>query len=289
MQRSLFIGLVTHPKTRFVDASSSAGLAAGLARELNSIGWDVQTAIVSENHVEPSDLDLSTHGIYQSIRLEMSVERQWANFQGQRAPLSQLFHTAMLRSRELFRLWKCLRPTKSARKSAELNLLRLANIETAHIKLMHEGATRGSHWILILEDDAYAADHRQLAQELNDNLETWNEAAQPLYVNVSQSFGLDTLGIDGHLTYVGPWSATSTVRSSKVPFTNTVCAVIYRQDFLRTLNEEMGRIPLQPIIPIDWKLNLALMRLSAKGLMAPGDCYTVDPAPIAQGSMLNHD
>lgn len=165
--------------------------------------------------------------------------------------------------------------------------MRLANIEAAHMSLMRAGVTSGSQWILILEDDARAPDYRRLAQEFNENLVSWNRATQPSYVNVSQSFALDALKIDRTLTTVGPWSSASTVLSSFIPFTNTVCAVLYRGEFLQTLNEEMEGIPLQPIIPIDWKLNLALMRLHTKGLIRPGDCYTVDPAPIVQGSMVN--
>jgi len=286
MQKSLFIGLVTHPRTRFVDAAGSQGLAAGLARELSAMGWDVQTATVSENLVQANELDLSPRGILRSVRREMTVERQWARFQGQRAPLSRWGTWVILRIREIFRLGKFLRPTKSARKSAEMTLLRLANIEASHMSLMQQGAASGSQWTLILEDDAHATDHRRLAEELNGNLHSWNTSAQPSYVNVSQSFALEALKIDRTLTAVGPWSSTSTVLSSSIPFTNTVCAVLYRREFLRTLYEEMASIPLQPIIPIDWKLNVALMGLSSKGLVGPGDCYTVDPAPIVQGSML---
>lgn len=287
MQKSLFIGLVTHPKTRFVDASGSQGLAAGLARELSAMGWDVQTTIVSENVLGASELDLSPRGILRSLRQEMAVERQWARFQRERSPLRQMAHSAALRAREAFRLWKFFRPTPSARKSAEQTLLRLANIEVAHMSLMRAGAAHGSQWILILEDDARAPDHRHLAHEFNENLGSWNTSTQPSYVNVSQSFALDALKIDRALTVVGPWSPVSKVLSSSIPFTNTVCAVLYRREFLQTLIEEMEGIPLQPIIPIDWKLNLALMRLYTKGLIRPGDCYTVDPAPIVQGSMLN--
>jgi len=287
MQKSLFIGLVTHPRSRFIDASGSDGLAAGLARELSSLGWDVQTTIVSENLVDASELDLSPRGILQSIRQEMEVERRWARFQRERSPLSRMAHTAVLRSREVFRFWKFLRPTPSARKSAEQTLLRLANIETAHMSLMRAGAAHGSQWILILEDDARAPDYQQLAQEFNEKLDSWNTSTQPSYVNLSQSFALDAIKVDRTLTAVGPWSSASTVLSSSIPFTNTVCAVLYRREFLQTLNEEMEGIHLQPIIPIDWKLNLALMGLHTKALIRPGDCYTVDPAPIVQGSMLN--
>jgi len=42
---------------------------------------------------------------------------------------------------------------------------------------------------------------------------------------------------------------------------------------------------MQPIVPIDWKVNDAIMNLSHTGVLGPGDCYTVDPGPIRQASM----
>jgi hypothetical protein len=42
---------------------------------------------------------------------------------------------------------------------------------------------------------------------------------------------------------------------------------------------------MQPIIPIDWKLNAALMQLVQEGSIGDGDCFTLEPAPIRQSSM----
>jgi len=51
------------------------------------------------------------------------------------------------------------------------------------------------------------------------------------------------------------------------------------------LLDEFGVIPLSPVLPIDWKLNVALMNLVAAGKLGEGDCWQVDPAPFIQGSM----
>jgi hypothetical protein len=67
--------------------------------------------------------------------------------------------------------------------------------------------------------------------------------------------------------------------------TNTVCAVLYRSTFLADLLPTLKDIPMEPIVPIDWKLNAALMQLVREGTIGDGDCFTLEPAPIRQSSM----
>ena len=287
MSDSMFIGLVTHPKTRFPEASGPAGLAGLLTQELTSLGWSTQLSVIAENLVDSSLLALTQSSITNSIRREMAIERDWNKFQHQR--VGAITGRILLRFRELFRLAKTRIPTASARDSARRQILRLANIETAHLTLLREGEESDADWVLILEDDAINPDVPGLSKELDSNLRMWAGEPQPSYVNLSRSFSLDRLKHGGSLTNEGPWSKNSHIVSSTVPFTNTVCAVLYRKDFLQALNRELTAIPLEPVVPIDWKINLALMRLSSKGLLGERDCYTINPAPILQGSMLTDD
>ena len=112
---------------------------------------------------------------------------------------------------------------------------------------------------------------------------------QPAYVNISQSFALDELGISDLLT-VAPdasWAgdAPRHILSSARPATNTVCAILYRGSFVRDLLAVTDALPMEPVVPIDWKLNLALMQMFSSGALGAGDCWFVDPAPIDQLSM----
>jgi len=151
--------------------------------------------------------------------------------------------------------------------------------------LLRQGADSGAQWILIVEDDAFTDDPHRLAEDLDTHLNRWHDSHQPKYVNISQSFPLSELRLSSSLVDEGDWNASVRIISSTTPFTNTVCAILYRRQFLQELVREMDAIPLEPIVPIDWKLNIAIMNASAAGMLGPSDCYTLDPAPIVQGSM----
>ena len=287
MSGLVLTGLVTHPKTQFPEASGPTGLAGLLTQELTSLGWSTHLSIVGENLIDSSLLTLTQSSITNSVRREMNIEQDWNEFQHQR--VGALKGRVLLRLRRIFRLAKMHMPTASARDSARRQILRLANIELAHLTLLQEGEGSEADWVLILEDDAINPDVPGFSRELDRHLRLWDGQAQPSYVNFSKSFSLERLKHGRSFKHEGLWSHDSHILSSTVPFTNTVCAVLYRREFLQELNRELKAIPLEPVVPIDWKINLALMSLSGKGLIAKGDCYTVDPAPILQGSMLKTD
>ena len=163
----------------------------------------------------------------------------------------------------------------------------LANIELAHMALLQAALDSQANWALILEDDAIAFDIDDLAAQLDVYGRTWLAGEQPKYVNMSRSFETSQLNLSEPTTLVSGWGDKAEVRSARVPFTNTVCAILYRREFLTDLLPELDRIPLEPIMPIDWKLNAALMQLSSTTRLSAGDCYEVNPAPIVQGSMHN--
>jgi hypothetical protein len=160
------------------------------------------------------------------------------------------------------------------------------NIELAHLNLMQAAVDCGSTWALIVEDDARIADPHGFAEALASFVETHSSADQPLYVNVSQSFA-DPLGISKHLHPVGAWDGATSELAADRALTNTVCAVLYRTAFLVPLLAALRSIPISPVLPIDWKLNAALLKLTDQRILGPGDCWFLSPGPIMQGSMHN--
>jgi hypothetical protein len=77
------------------------------------------------------------------------------------------------------------------------------------------------------------------------------------------------------------------IAQSLLPVTNTVCAILYRTEFLMQLLDVWEALPMEPVVPIDWKLNRALMTLYQRGSLPPGSTWLVDPAPIIQMSMIH--
>lgn len=283
MRPSLFIGLVTHPKSRYANATGPTGLMAGLAEAMRSSGWDVTCSIASDNRINDSQIDLSRGAIRASIHAELEAERQWMQFQNSAPP--SVKDSIVLKLREHFRRWKYARRSATSMHAGRAMLRRLANIEAAHLRLLHEAAKSGAHWVLIVEDDAFTTDVTELARALDRDLAQWNEAAQPKFINISRSFPLERLRLRQSLSDQGAWGSSARVLSATTPFTNTVCAIVYRGTFVADLNRELDAIPMEPIVPIDWKLNLAIMNATAAGHLGAGDCYVIDPAPILQGSM----
>ena len=163
---------------------------------------------------------------------------------------------------------------------------RLLNIEAAHCDLMKRGLESGSDYVLILEDDAFSD---QLADLANGISGLMNASSTPAFVNLSESFSVDELGV-GHLltskTDIS-WQGDDTrvVYLASRPITNTVCAILYSREFLASVVQEMEALPMEPVLSIDWKLNVALMNLYETRKLDGLECWWVEPAPIKQMSM----
>jgi hypothetical protein len=154
---------------------------------------------------------------------------------------------------------------------------------------MRQAINVNSEWALIVEDDASTEDVEAFADQLIRFTAEHAQQDKPKYVNVSESFNHAQLKSTHLLTRIDTWPLTTDsegdVLSSRKPITNTVCAILYRTSFLVELVAEMDELPLSPVIPIDWKINRALMNLFAKGEIEDGDCWLISPAPLIQRSM----
>lgn len=272
---TLFIGVVSYRGSRF---SGSQG-HAGLARQLASVIPDVQVHVNVENLLEADSALVTPSGVQAALSAEARLEKDWARFVGRPRDLRWMRFRA---SRWGLRAWHRLRPP-----STEM-LRRLLNIELSHLNLMHRGLSSGAPWVLILEDDAFSSKPSDLALGLTALTDADGLAEGVGYANLSESFSAAELGI-GHLlqpaqvTWRGS-TARSLVTSSR-PVTNTVCAILYSSSFLTRLVAVIDELPMEPVVPIDWKLNMALMALYEAGEAPPGTCLLVEPAPITQLSM----
>ena len=276
----LFIGVVSHEGSRFAVSQGPGGLAAVLAAQLRSLGQSVQVEVSTVDAYDPVQLPITRAMVRACLTAQVHLDRRWARYLG-RARGPRWWATHGLR-------W-VRRAEQLVRPPGPKLVERLLNIEMAHFALLRSGLAIGADWVLILEDDASSVDVVDCAAGLAWLMSSRADQRQPAYVNISQSFALDELGISDLLT-VAPdasWAgdAPRHILSSARPATNTVCAILYRGSFVRDLLAVTDALPMEPVVPIDWKLNLALMQMFSSGALGAGDCWFVDPAPIDQLSM----
>ncbi len=269
---TLFIGVVSHEGSRFAESQGPDGLGAQLQARLPGTSLSVLT----EDLWDSFGRAVTPEMVQATLSAELVVDRRWRAYLG--APRGGRWW-GMHGLRWLRRIQRRMSPPSTSM------VRRLLNIEMSHLALMRAGLASGATWVLILEDDAGSVDVADLAVGLSGLM----AAGEPIaFANLSRSFSLEELGIshlllsDSATAWAGPIARS--VVPVQVPVTNTVCAIVYRADFLAVLVSAMEALPLEPVVPIDWKLNLALLALAGQGAsIAP--CVMVEPPPIDQLSM----
>ena len=270
---TLFLGLVSHERTRFVDSLGPEGLA----QRLQSAFGDAHLVVTTRNLADELGIDVSRQTVQSSLSAEMRADRQWGRFLGRDKDVRWWLHHLLRRIRRLGRLF--ISPPVST-------VRRLLNIELSHMDLLRQGLDSGAPWILILEDDAGCHDVNELSEGLKH---LFLSAHGDGLVNLSESFTFDELGLTRLLTAEDRmrWSEEGerTVLCCELPATNTVCAIVYSRGAAQRILAQLERLPLEPVLPIDWKLNVALMRLHQSTGGSEISSWFVHPAPIQQRSM----
>lgn len=284
MTPHLFVGLVTHERSRFTDATTPDGLLGRVAAAVTDAGVAVTTAVSDRDEYADDLVPLSIDVVRDSIRAELRSELRWREYlSGQSAGAGLRAFMALRRGYRTMRLAPPWRRSIAADDPGPRMVRRLVNIELSHLRLIDEAVASGAAWCLLLEDDASSDDPAAFAHDLLRFVREADRRGRPLTVNMSESFTLDDLGIRHLLVPVpadeaGPWPMLAAER----PVTNTVCAVLYRGDFMARLQRELQQIPLTPVVPIDFKLNEALMRMAPS--VEAGDFWVASPAPLSQRS-----
>jgi hypothetical protein len=261
-----------------------------LAVGLRERGFSVHVRINDQDMLTTDVLPLDRDEVLRSIAAELALEEEWRRYLSPGNSHAGL--SALMIVRRAYRTIRLAPPWKRSLDPDDPGirmLRRLVNIELSHLDLMRQAVDVQSSWALIVEDDAWTKDAPQFADDLAKLVKARANEPQPAFVNISESFGHGQLGTQEHLQSVGTWSATAGVTgdllSASRPVTNTVCAILYRTAFLRELVLQMDAIPISPVLPIDWKLNRALLTMFHAGHIGAGDCWTVSPAPLLQRSM----
>ncbi len=271
------IGVVSYVGSRFSESQGERGLGRLLEVALEDLGIAAEVRISTEDSGDRYGVQVTPRAVQESLTEQLRIQRRWSRFLHQR----QGFH------------WWGGYGLRLARRAVQRvdpppvsMISRLLNIEAAHRDLLTWGNENGSDWILVLEDDAMSDDTSDLAEGLRGISST---DGSPSYVNLSEAFTSSDLGVE-HLLSVtegARWEGSSAraVVQAELPITNTVCAILYRADFAKRLLNVYEELPLEPVLPIDWKLNAALMLMHEQREISTNECWQVEPAPILQMSM----
>ena len=276
---ALFIGVVSYVGSRFSISQGEGGLAALLADTLEQRGIPTAVSVSTDDRHDPAVLWVDESVIQGSLSAQQQLEDAWLDYvRAGKAPSARARANSGLRWGR--RQWRRLRGPGPG------PVTRLINIELAHAALLSAGLASRAPWILIVEDDAATCDVADCAEGVLGLMASVPDSVA--FVNVSESFPLAELGIDHLLTpSAQPWAGQvpRSVLTAERPVTNTVCAILYRATFAAELLAEFDRMPMTPVVPIDWKLNAALMHMHADGRLGPDSCLLVSPGPIDQLSM----
>jgi len=279
---TIFIGLITHENSQYLDSQSETGLAQSLGRELskpecrpNVVALRIQ--VISDNLFGDNTEGLSEKD---SLRAELRVEREWARYLNRPDKRDAWLTRQKRKVRYL---------TRSPKYWSASHVTRLLNIEYSHRALWQEGLDSGADWILILEDDAHCSDPADLARGIAALVNVAMAGQKVSYINLSASFTSTQLGVK-HLLKVSTtfkWQglAQRVVFTCTKPVTNTVCALMYSRHYLYEFVPVWDSLPMSPVLPIDWKMNQAIMTMQADPRSDLGETLWIEPAPILQRSM----
>ena len=167
------------------------------------------------------------------------------------------------------------------------NLIRQSNISASHLTSMKQSLESGESFVLILEDDFLINDIEAIMIMLKFATSVEVSKSKLQLINLSKSFSYQELGfqnfVESSIKDVN--YPNYTIDILKYPVTNTVCATLYKSDFLKKLVCELESLKMVSLIPIDHKINIALNKLIKKGLIDK-ECYgSSNPSLFIQGSL----
>lgn len=265
----LFIGLVTHPRTQYPHSAQDQGLFTQLSRTL------AEQDVILNGQIESRNLLSSQHTFTEfelsaSRRHLLTLRKKWSLYCQQDPIRRQRQRLALLR-------------TRGTEPRSQEEARRLLNIEMAHVELMNQAVAQDAEFSLILEDDAASSSVHDLASDITELI---RRKDSPFMAQISSSFSPRTLGIQNLIGAVErQWSNGGQEFRLLKPATNTVCATIYRRDFLTTLLDAWSHQQHIPIVPVDWRLNEILIALESARQLPKGYSSIVFPGPIVQQSL----
>lgn len=151
---------------------------------------------------------------------------------------------------------------------------RQMSITSSHIDLMKNAVRFSYKWLVILEDDIHIREDEQMENNITNVIGIMKRNKNLIAVNISASFGLETLGM-GKIekrTFEATRELAQRVIVSEIPNTDTLCATIYRVSTLPLILKKILSKKNSVSVPIDIKLNMVFKDL-IDDLLIDSYCY----------------
>lgn len=165
----------------------------------------------------------------------------------------------------------------------DFEIMRLENIAAAHISILRKALKRNCS-VLILEDD-FQINSGISNSDIYEILTCLSKKKKWITVNLSLSYSDEELAIKSLRKGKNHSVSYREFRMYEYsfPVVNTACALYYHQDFLEEILVELKRLENAKFIPIDHKINIALLNITRKNEKI---CYlSLDPGLFLQRSL----
>jgi hypothetical protein len=285
---SVFIGLVTHEKSRYYLKGVINNEFCELITSLNNVD---QFLVCSRNfHLLEDENNFSIRELYRNIYfyIKSLVLRQIyiLKIVGIRYIFHAVYNTFQVLYNSIQIILKFLYQTLTKSGNFSNNRIRIKNIEASHKNLLNEFLASDSEYLIIVEDDfknLYKKDTQEIFSKILGIVER-EESIKIL--NLSRSFSIDELKI----RYLVKYKFTKIGFGQELlilhyPVLNTVCATLYKKNAVKSILEELSYLETFSLIPIDEKINIILYQLIRKNILSL-QCYaSINPGIFSQGSI----
>ena len=275
-----FLGVITHPASRFNSRGEAAEQLRSLASVLERAGHDVSYLVSDRNDFSAKELTLGIGSRIWSAWAQARTECRWRRYL-----------VTGPEQRPSGARWDIQRATSTVRRClsaagvpgaggdlSEAGLRRLLNIDLSHLRLWRAAQNTEADIALILEDDAVwnsELDPQDICTLL-DQL----PATDRSFAVLSHSLSISDLAVGAlHSVAAKKIQDNGALIELPTPITNTVCANAYSLHMINLLLASIQEGALVPVQPIDWRLNQVLIDHSDVR------CFWADPAPFIQSSM----
>ena len=285
MDGAIFLGLITHSESKYLNTYGKHENFANLVKDLNverSFVHDINATDASLEKIVVRDEVISICVLMKSLtqtQLRLLLKSNFHNF------LLFTYHILSGIYSTMKLLFKLLISVFSLKYNQDYRrmIARQHNISEAHITQFSNSLVSNLTYSLILEDDFIMNKTYRLSETLSKIVKFMEKSPDVKVLSISESFSPKLLGFSKVSTYI-PFEKLDFYKLS-TPVTNTVSAMFYKTDILNQLIPILKSYRKYKIIPIDHKLNMAFVELGKVKESNIHSLTYLSPGLFIQGSI----